>query len=351
MRVLKKIGSIALDVLIVFILLLSIVMIIANASSAPGEPPSLFGCIFSSVQTDSMEPTIKVGDMIVGVQPDEDTVIEVGDIISFYDRVDGQRIIKTHRVVEVEQVGNDFFYTTRGDNAPDEDFGTRLGTEVVAIYKFRLPALGAIIDFFRKPVGFVLCLVLPMVALIGWQVYRLIAIYLKEKRAEVLEGGEDGLTAEQRQAIIDQYLEQQRKEAEPTEPLAPAEEPSAEGEAADPLAPAEEQPAAAEAAAPLAPLSEGSCRGEAETEGFNPIPPDGVLPLSGEASEAVEAQALPPTGEASEAAEAAAPLAPLSEGSCRGEAETEGLTAAAEKPAAEKPAEEQATPSPEEKKE
>ena len=213
MKVLKKIGSIVLDILIVFVLLLSILMIIANASSQPGEPPSLFGYVLSSVQTDSMEPTIKVGDMIVGEKPDADTVIEVDDIISFYDRVDGQRIIKTHRVVAVEKVGNDYFYTTRGDNAPDEDFGTRLGTEVVAVYKFRIPALGAIIDFFRKPVGFVLCLVLPMVALIGWQVYRLIAIYLKQKKREVLAAGEDGLTAEQRQAIIDDYLEKQKSEA------------------------------------------------------------------------------------------------------------------------------------------
>ncbi len=204
MKILKKVGAIVLDVVIVIVLLLSVLMIIANATSKKGEPPNLFGYVLSSVQTDSMEPTIKVGDMIVGKKPKEGDEIEVGDIISFYDTVDGQRIIKTHRVVEVEKVGNDYFYTTRGDNAPDEDFGTRLGTEVVAIYKFRLPALGAIVDFLRKPVGFVVCLVLPMVALIGWQVYKLIAIYLQQKKA-----AEGEISQEEKDAIIREYLSKQ----------------------------------------------------------------------------------------------------------------------------------------------
>lgn len=249
MNILKKVGSIVLDVVIVIVLLLSVLMIIANASSAPGEPPSLFGHVLCSVQTDSMEPTIKVGDMIVGVKPDEETVIEEGDIISFYDRVSGQRIIKTHRVVKVEIADDAPDYTygvyyTKGDNAPQQDEGARLGTEIVAIYKFRLPALGAIIDFFRKPLGFVLCLVLPMVALIGWQTYRLIAIYIKQKREQALVEGEDGLTEEQRQAIIEEYLEKRRTEsgANPEEKETPADVPPPEGNQAETSSPEEENP-------------------------------------------------------------------------------------------------------------
>ena len=208
MQVLKKIGGIVLDIVIVVVLLISVIMIIANATSKPGEPPSLFGYVFSSVQTDSMEPTIKVGDMIVGKKPSDDTEIKVDDIISFDDTVDGVRIIKTHRVVEIEKIGNDYFYTTKGDNAPENDFGTRLGTEVVAVYRFRLPALGAIVDFLRKPVGFVLCLVLPMVALIGWQVYRLIVLWLKEKRQEAT-----AVSQEEKDAIIQEYLRSQQQES------------------------------------------------------------------------------------------------------------------------------------------
>jgi len=214
MKTLKKIGQIALDVLIVLIFLVSVCVIIANASAKEGEHPSIFGFVISSVQTDSMEDTIMVGDIIVGKKPNEDTVINEKDIISFYDVVNGQKIVKTHRVVKIDEINGANFYYTKGDNAMGEDPGFRTLSDIVAVYKFRVPFVGSIIDFLKKPVGFIIFLVIPLLAVIGWQVYKLVVIYMEAKRESILEEAKEGVSDETKDAIIREFLAKQQAEAE-----------------------------------------------------------------------------------------------------------------------------------------
>ena len=215
MKTLKQIGQIALDVLIVLIFLVSICVIIANATAKEGEQPSIFGFVISSVQTDSMEDTIMVGDIIVGKVPNEDTVINEEDIIMFHDQVNGQRVVKTHRVIEVENIGGVNCYTTKGDNPTvGIDPGFRTDNDIVAVYKLRIPAVGSVIDFLKKPVGFVIFLVIPLLAIIGWQVYKLVVIYMEAKREKILEEAKDGMSEEAKEAIIKEFLMKQQAELE-----------------------------------------------------------------------------------------------------------------------------------------
>ena len=227
MKTLKKIGQIALDVLIVLIFLVSVCVIIANASAKDGEQPNIFGYVISSVQTDSMEDTIMVNDIIVSKIPDKNTVIEEGTIISFKDVINGQRVIKTHRVVDVEKIGDGTFYYTKGDNPKvGQDSGFRTMDDIVAVYKFRVPVVGGIIDFLKEPIGFVLFLVLPLLAIIGWQVYKLVVIYMETKREKILEEAKDGMSDEAKEAIIREFLLKQQAELEAKKKAAEAEKQS-----------------------------------------------------------------------------------------------------------------------------
>jgi len=215
MKTLKQIGKIALDVLIVLICLISACVIIANASAKEGEQPNIFGFIISSVQTDSMEDTIMVGDIIVSKVVKEDTVIEEDAIISFKSTISGQNVIKTHRVVEIEEIGGVKCYYTKGDNpAVGQDSGFRTMNDIVAVYKFRVPVVGSIIDFLKKPIGFIIFLVLPLLAIIGWQVYKLVVIYMESKREKILEEAKDGVSEEAKEAIIKEFLMKQQAESE-----------------------------------------------------------------------------------------------------------------------------------------
>ena len=211
MSTLKKIGKTAVDVLIVVVFIVSVVLVIANLTSDKknGGQPNVFGYVISSVQSESMSGTFEKGALVVGKMVDENTVIEKDDIISFRQKVGSVIIINTHRVIATNQVGNSTIYQTQGDNRevcplPDEDWKTI--NDVTAVYKFHIPGVGGFIDFLKEPVGFVICLVLPMLAFIAWQVYKLISIYLSAKKEQMLEEAKEGVSDEAKDAIIREYL-------------------------------------------------------------------------------------------------------------------------------------------------
>lgn len=217
----KKIGSIALDVVIVVAFVVSVFVIIANTSAQKaGGQPNIFGYVFSSVQTDSMEPEIMTGALVIGKMVDSDTQIGVGDIITFNHKVSGQVITKTHRVVKIDTENGIDVYTTRGDNnpdanndgVPDDDAEKRTIDDVVAVHVTDIPAVGAIIDFLKSPVGFVICLVLPLLAFIGYQIYKLISLYLQNKKETMIQEAKDGVSEEAKDAIIREYLAKMQKE-------------------------------------------------------------------------------------------------------------------------------------------
>ena len=156
-----------------------------------------------------MSGTFEKGALVVGKMVNEDTVIAKDDIISFHQTIGNTDIINTHRVVDTLTVNSTTFYQTQGDNraicpAPDTEWKTM--EDIAAVYKFHIPGVGGFIDFLKKPLGFILCLVLPMVAFIAWQVYKLISLYLQGKKQEMLQEAKEGVSDEAKDAIIREYL-------------------------------------------------------------------------------------------------------------------------------------------------
>jgi signal peptidase I len=199
-------------------------VIIANAGRKEGEQPSIFGYTFSAVQSHSMEPTFDKGDMVIGKKVNENTEIKVGDIISFYEIKNNTKIINTHRVIAIEMAGDYAWYYTMGDKVRLETHGAvdaevtkdsygkdelpKSLDQIVAVYQTHLGGIGGFMDFLKKPVGFIFVIVLPIVLVILWQIYRLIVIYMESKKAEYI--GEAKATSEptdeMKSAIIEEYL-------------------------------------------------------------------------------------------------------------------------------------------------
>ena len=210
-KTLAKIGSLALDVVIILVFVVSAMLVVANLTvdKEKGEQPNIFGYVISSVQSDSMSGTFEKGALVIGKIPGEDTAIAVGDIISFRQRVGGVEIINTHRVVAIDESGSTPLYQTQGDNkvvCPDPDTEWKSMADITAVYHLHLPGVGGFIDFLKKPVGFILVLVIPMLAFIAWQVYKLITIYLAAKKEQMLEEAKEGVSDEAKDAIIREYL-------------------------------------------------------------------------------------------------------------------------------------------------
>ena len=213
MKTAKKIINVAINVLICLIFVISILVIIANNSIKETGVPNLFGYTLSSVQSDSMTGTFEEGDIIIGKLTDETTVIEKGDIVSFFDSQDGIKFVNTHRVTEVYEYGNAKFYDTKGDK---EGLGVdpyaKSQDEIIAVYQGKIPMLGSFIDFIKEPIGFILIIVLPFLAVIGWEVYRLIMLFIEHKKQQILEESESNkqITDADKEAIIQEYLKKQQ---------------------------------------------------------------------------------------------------------------------------------------------
>lgn len=217
METFKKIGKVAVDVLVILVFMISVILVIANitADKENGGQPNVFGYVINSVQSESMSGTFEKGALVVGKMVNDDTVIAKGDIISFRQRVGNVEIINTHRVVAVNDSGSVTIYQTQGDNpeiCPTPDSEWKTINDVTAVYKFHIPLVGGFIDFLKKPLGFVICLVLPMLAFIGWQVYKLISLYIQSKKMQIIEEAKDNVSDEAKDAIIREYLAKMQAE-------------------------------------------------------------------------------------------------------------------------------------------
>ena len=221
-KVLKKIGSVLVDVLIIIVFIISTLVVIASVTAnRTGGQPSVMGYIFSSVQTDSMQGTINQGDFVVGKLVDDGTEINVGDIVSYHDYYNGRQIVITHQIVEVmEDDPSNPGYITKGTAVQYEDEIIKYRDDIISVYKFRIPFLGKFIDFLRTPFGFIICLVIPLLAFIAWQAYKLILLIFKSKQAELDEQAESlkttkaELSEAEKNAIIAEYLAKQKESEE-----------------------------------------------------------------------------------------------------------------------------------------
>ena len=135
-----------------------------------GTPqPAVFGWSWAVVISGSMEPAIRVNDLVV---VHEQSRYEVGDIITYET---GNSVV-THRIIEKDAA----HYITQGDANNTHDLNPVPENRVVGKVVAVIPGLGRFIEYLRTPLGMT-CLVL-----VG---FLLIEIpYLLDKRREE-EGG------------------------------------------------------------------------------------------------------------------------------------------------------------------
>ena len=199
-------------------MLLAGIVTILSLSKKEDDVPSIFGYTAFSIQSDSMENEIMTGDFILGKKCDPKK-LEEGEIISFFTVNDkGQIYINTHRIIEIEETSNGRIFTTQGDNEDNPDLRKVYEGDIVSKYSgFRIPLLGYIITFLTTQLGFFLCIVLPVLIYTIWQVYKLIIVVMNNQKVKMLEEVSSQTSEEAKQAIIAEYLAQQKLKEENNE--------------------------------------------------------------------------------------------------------------------------------------
>lgn len=179
MKAIKRIGGILLDILIALVIILGIITTIISLTSNEDGIPSVFGYSPFSIQTNSMSPTLKTGDLII-VKAIDPSSLKVDDIISYYDTIDGENVIKTHRIVSIID-DSTRLYTTRGDNNDVEDNYVLTEVDIIGKYQnIRIPLLGYIIDFFKSKWGFLLFIIIPLAIIFLVQLVGLIKLIVED---------------------------------------------------------------------------------------------------------------------------------------------------------------------------
>jgi signal peptidase len=114
------------------------------------------------VESTSMIPSLNVGDLLV-LKAYTSDAISVGDIVVYNAAWHDKPIV--HRVVEIQIVGTEYHYYTKGDNNTERDPGYRLYGDIVGVVVFVIPLIGYITLFLHTTAGFATAIII-MLALI-----------------------------------------------------------------------------------------------------------------------------------------------------------------------------------------
>lgn len=170
-----------LCIILIPILLINITLI-AKSFINKEDVPSIGGYLPMIVLTDSMYPDIKSGDLII-CHTAEASEIKVNDVISFFDPAGNGTSVVTHRVIEIVEENGALFFRTRGDNNNTEDKDLVPAENLVGVYQTRIAGAGNIAMFMQSTSGLIICVVLPIVLLVAYDIIRR-RLYEKSKQSD-----------------------------------------------------------------------------------------------------------------------------------------------------------------------
>ena len=190
-----KVLNTVVNVILVIVILFGIFCAFNAYMAKQGNGvPSLFGLKFAAIQSDSMSPTFNQGDLIVDITVKDpaklkkSTTVEAkdGDVITFWTTINGEIVLNTHRIVDIEDYDNYLSFVTRGDNEQITENDTMRvhQNSIEGKYLFAIPKLGYLIDFLETSKGFLLVVVLPVALIFIWQLiqfFRALFAYQAEK--------------------------------------------------------------------------------------------------------------------------------------------------------------------------
>jgi signal peptidase len=156
-----------LDAFLIMIIISAVVLLLT---------PRLMGANLLVVVSQSMEPTIPMGSIVVSYPQVLNEEIKVGDVITFsVADMGGEAVFVTHRVVEAIRNSADVRYRTQGDGVNEPDLVLVAPNQIVGRMWFNLPLVGYLVSFIRTPLGYLTLVGLPALLFIfheWWEILR-----------------------------------------------------------------------------------------------------------------------------------------------------------------------------------
>ena len=171
LKITGNVLTVAVAILVVIMTVLTVFSMVFNRDGTA----SVFGVQAYVVQSDSMTPEFAAGDVIFSeeVNPEE---LVAGDIITFISRDSasyGQTI--THCIREVTTHNGKLAFITYGIATGVDDGTPAAASDVLGRYTFRIAGLGSFFEFLKSVPGYIVCILLPFLVIIGLQVANIVS--------------------------------------------------------------------------------------------------------------------------------------------------------------------------------
>ncbi len=169
----------------------------------------------SSENGDTSKGHFNAGDLVISKQVDPDE-LEVGDIITFISQnPESMDEIVTHMIKEkIVENGITTGFVTYGTATGTVDSVVVESPFVVGEYKFRIPALGTFFNFLKTTPGYIVCILIPFLLLIGMQGINSVRLFKKYKAEEMAELEEARLAEQEALAAERAAIAEERKKQE-----------------------------------------------------------------------------------------------------------------------------------------
>ena len=197
MKAIKRVGTIIISVLLWLVILVAALYAFTTMATKDNQNvANLFGYTPLVVESNSMSPTFKKDDLIF-VKKCDTSKLEEGDIICFHTIIDNEYALNTHRIQIIAENGEARSYTTVGDNNNGvADQHIISDGDIVGKYVGHISGAGKLMNFLSSSTGFLLVIVLPMLIFFIYQVYNLIMISIRLKKAVAVENAREQTEAE-----------------------------------------------------------------------------------------------------------------------------------------------------------
>ena len=181
-KALKITGNVLTGIVAVLVVVMTVLTVFSMVFNRDGTA-SVFGVQAYVVQSDSMTPEFAAGDVIFSeeVNPEE---LVAGDIITFISRDSasyGQTI--THCIREVTTHNGELAFITYGIATGVDDGTPAAASDVLGRYAFRIAGLGSFFEFLKSVPGYIVCILLPFLVIIGLQIANIVSA-VRAARAE-----------------------------------------------------------------------------------------------------------------------------------------------------------------------
>lgn len=215
MKAVKKAGTIVISVILWIIILLAALYAFTTMATRDNQHVAdILGYTPMTVESNSMKPTFAKGDLIF-VKKCDTSKLKKGDVICFHTIIDNKYALNTHRIQKIKEANGVRSYVTVGDNNNGKaDQHVISDGDIVGRYIGHLKGVGKVMNVLSSSTGFLVIIVLPMLLFFIYQVYNLIMISIRLKKAIAVENAKEAALAEEKKKAEKNQTEDVKAQAE-----------------------------------------------------------------------------------------------------------------------------------------